>query len=534
MLSQILVRVAIALLVALLLTPAAKASPCTELNGARLANSLVRNAEDVGANEAQTLGGRPFTDLPGFCRITASAGQDRHSNITVELWLPRAEAWNQKLLGTGNGGFAGSISYGSLAGGLRRGYAVANTDMGTFPASSASWAAGTGQPEMLKDWGYRSTHEMTVLAQALTKAYYRTAPRRSYFSGCSTGGHQALMEAQLYPEDYDAILAGAPANNRTRLHLAFLQTGLDVHATLRSWVPPEKLAMVHAAILKACVGKDGGAPGDAYLNEPTMCSFKPRDLICKPGMQGTACLEPEQAAALEKVYRGAINPRTNQLFYPGWPLGSEPQLGGLFGTKDQTVHDFVGTLVPWSFGATYDVTKFDFDRDLDRVDRELGPVMNQINPDLSAFARHGGKLIVFHGLADGIVGPLDTINYFERIGAAMPGRDGFARLYMAPGMAHCTGGDGPDSFGQGPDKKEGDAGHDLLKALDAWRENGQAPGAIIASKLDASGAVTAARPLCAYPQKAFYMGGDSKDARSFQCKPSHGAQFERPAAAYLH
>jgi len=531
---RVLTISAAVLLAALVLVPGAKASPCTELNGTRLANGLVRAAEDVRANEALTLNGRPVGDLPAFCRITASAGLDRHSNIAVELWLPRADAWNQKLLGTGNGGFAGSISYGALAGGLRRGYAVANTDMGTFPAASASWAAGTGYPEVLKDWGYRSTHEMTVLAQGLTKAYYRVAPRRSYFAGCSTGGHQALMEAQLYPNDYDAILAGAPANNRTRLHMAFLQTGLDVHATSRSWVSPEKLAMVHAAILKVCVGKDGGAPGDAYLNEPTLCAFKPRDLICKPGMQGTACLEPEQVAALDKVYRGAINPRTNEVFYPGWTLGSEPQLAGLFGTPDQTVHGFVGTLVPWAFGPTYDVTKFDFDRDMARVDSELGPMMNQINPDLSAFAAHGGKLIVFHGLADAIVGPLDTINYFDRIGMATKTRDDFMRLYMAPGMAHCSGGDGPDSFGQGAARKEGDADHDLLKALDAWRETGHAPGAIIASKLDAAGAVTATRPLCAYPQKAFYMGGDSKDARSFQCKASPGAKFERPAAAYLH
>ena len=532
MLNRFLLRAAMAL-AALFLAPAAKASPCTELNGLRVAGGLVRAAEDVRANEALTLNGRVFSDLPAFCRITASTGVERHSNIAVELWLPRREAWNSKLLGTGNGGFAGSISYGALAGGLRRCYAVANTDMGTFPASSASWAAGTGQPEMLKDWGYRSTHEMTVLAQALTRTYYRAAPRRSYFAGCSTGGHQALMEAQLYPADYDVILAGAAANNRTRLHMAFLQTGLDVHATPQSWIPPDTLAMVHAAILKACVGKDGGAPGDAFLTEPTACAFRPRDLLCKPG-SSSACLNPDQVTALDKVYRGAINPRTGQLFYPGWPMGSEPQLGGLFGTKDQTVHGFVGTLVPWSFGTTYDVTKFDFDRDLDKVDAELGPVMNQINPDLSAFAAHGGKLIVFHGLADGIVGPLDTINYFERIGAAMPNRDDFARLYMAPGMAHCSGGDGPDSFGQGADRKEGDADHDLLKALDAWRDGDHAPGAIIATKFDAAGAVMATRPLCPYPQKAVYQGGDAKAARNFRCTPSPGAKFARPAAAYLH
>jgi feruloyl esterase len=526
---------AAALLAALCLASQAEASPCTALNGLKLENSLVRSAEDVRAGEALTLAGRSFNDLPAFCRVTATTGVDRHSNILVELWLPQAASWNNKLLGTGNGGFAGTISFGSLAGGLRRGFAVVNTDMGTFPASSASWAAGTGQPEMLKDWGTRSTHEMTVLGQALTKMYYGQAPQRSYFSGCSTGGHQALMEAQLYPNDYDAILAGAPANNRTRLHMAFLQTGLDVHASPRSWISLEKLAAVHEAVLTRCAGKFGGAPGDRFLADPTQCDFRPRDMVCKPGQKDiSACLDPDQAVALEKIYGGFTNWRTHEIFYPGWPMGSEPQLGGLFGTQDQPVRGFVGSLVPWAMGASFDVTKFDFDRDLAKVDADLGPVMNQINPDLSAFAAHGGKLIVFHGLADGIVGPLDTINYFERIGAAMPRRDDFARLYMAPGVAHCTGGDGPDLFGQGADRKEGDVDHDLLKALDAWRDKDRGPAAIIASKFDAAGAVVATRPLCPYPQRAFYQGGDVKDERSFACHGAPGAKFPRPAPVYLH
>jgi feruloyl esterase len=237
--------------------------------------------------------------------------------------------------------------------------------------------------------------------------------------------------------------------------------------------------------------------------------------------------------ALERIYRGAINPRTNKLFYPGWTMGSELQLAGLFGTPDRTVQGFVGSLVPWVFGAKYDVTRFDFDKDLARVDAELGPIMNQINPDLSAFAAHGGNLIIFHGWADAIVGPLDTVNYFERIGAAMPGRDGFARLYMAPGMAHCSGGDGPDAFGQGADRAEGTEDHDLLKALDAWSEQGRAPGAIIATKFDPAGSVVATRPLCAYPAKAVYAGGEASDARSFRCMNSPGAKFERPAPEYL-
>ncbi len=520
------------LVFSLALVGSAAASPCTDLNGAKVAGGLVRQAVDVAAGEALTFNGVAVSDLPAFCRVSVSAGIERKSNILVELWLPRADAWNSKLLGTGNGGFAGSISYGALRGGLARRYAVVNTDMGTFPAASASWAAGTGYPEMLKDWGFRSTHEMTQIAAALTTRYYGHAPRRSYFMGCSTGGHQALMEAQLYPEDYDAIIAGAPANNRTRLHMAFLQTGLDVHARADSYLPMEKVSLVHKAVLAACVGKDGGAPGDLFLNDPTMCGFRPRALLCKAG-GGADCLNASQVEAMERIYRGSSNPRTNKLFYPGWPMGSEIQLAGLFGTPDQPVRGFVGTLVPWAFGAQYDVTKFDFDKDLDKVDAELGPIMNHMNPDLSAFAARGGKLIIFHGLADAIVGPLDTINYFERIGAAMPDRDGFARLYMAPGMAHCSGGDGPDSFGQRAERPEEADGHDLLKALDAWREQGRAPASIIAAKYDAAGAVEATRPLCPYPSKAAYVSGSPKDAASFRCAASPGARFERPAPEYL-
>ena len=194
---------------------------------------------------------------------------------------------------------------------------------------------------------------------------------------------------------------------------------------------------------------------------------------------------------------------------------------------------FVGSLVPWAMGPRFDVTKFDFDKDLDRTDAQLAPMMNQVSPDLSAFARRGGKLIVFHGLTDGIVGPLDTVNYFERIGAAMPDRDGFARLYLAPGMDHCTGGAGPDLFGQRPDMPPGDPKHDLIAALDAWRDQGQAPDAIIASKKNADGAVVMTRPLCRYPAKAVWQGGDATAAASFRCVAGKGMTFARPAAEYL-
>lgn len=509
------------------------ASPCTDLNGRNFENSVVRSAELVRAGETLILNGEKVSDLPSFCRLTATTGLNRNSNILVELWLPDLTVWNRKLLGTGNGGFAGTISYTALRGGLKRDFAVVNTDMGTFPAANAGWAAGTGHPEMLKDWGYRATHEMTVLAVALVKAYYGEEAQWRYFVGCSTGGHQALMEAQLYPDDYDGILAGAPANNRTHLHLSFLQVGLDVHATLDSWLDGAHVALVHEAVLNTCAGKDGGAPSDRFLTDPTVCGFRPSQLLCHKNQDISTCLNPEQVVALERIYAGATNWRTGQMFYPGWPLGSEIQLSGLFGYHDQPIHGFVGSLVPWAMGPQFDATKFDFDKDLEIVDAKLAPIMNQVNPNLSAFSRHGGKLIIFHGLTDGIVNPLDTVNYFERIGSTMATRNTFSRLYLAPGMDHCTGGVGPDLFGQTPSQPIGDSTHDLLVALTDWRERGDIPEAIIASKRDAQQNLIATRPLCAYPSRAIWQGGDANNAANFRCVIGKAMTFGHPVEAYL-
>jgi len=184
--------------------------------------------------------------------------------------------------------------------------------------------------------------------------------------------------------------------------VAFLQTGLDVHATPQSFLSPATVALVHAAVLKACVGKDGGAPSDLFLNDPTQCTWHPRELLCRAGQDPAQCLNADQVEALQKIYDGFRDPRTSHIFYPGWPKGSEIQASGLFGTREQAVHGFVGTLVPWAFGPSYDVTRFDFDGDLAKVDAQLGPIMNHVNPDLAPFVARGGKLIIFHGLADGI------------------------------------------------------------------------------------------------------------------------------------
>jgi feruloyl esterase len=285
--------------------------------------------------------------------------------------------WNGKFLGTGNGAFAGAIRYNQLIGGLKHGYAVVNTDMGTFPAGmigGAGYAAGTGHPDVIADWGWRATHEMTVFGRAMAERYYGRKPPEILFSGCSTGGQQALTEAQRFPGDYDAILAGAPGHNRAHLHLMFLQTFMDAHATAASFVPQSKVPLVTKALLSACVGKDGGALGDTYLTDPSVCKWSPRELLCKPGADTTQCLTTEQVRTFEEIYRGGINRRTGHIFYPGWPKGSEDIFTRMSRDADSKA-GAADTLVAWTFGSDYDARKFDFDRDMDTMRCGVRPSM---------------------------------------------------------------------------------------------------------------------------------------------------------------
>jgi feruloyl esterase len=265
-----------------------------------------------------TGGTTTLNNLPVFCRIAATLKPTPASNIRIEVWLPCTN-WNGRFLGTGNGGGAGSISYNPLAGGIRRGFATANTDMGTSPG------AGTliDQPEKWADFGYRATHEMTVVAKQIVQAFYQQAPHHTYFAGCSTGGQQAIMEAQRFPEDYNGILAGAPANNRTHLHTDFL---LNYKATNEkpgtAFLPLSKLKFITDLVVKNCSGKDGGAPGDNFLTDPRACAFDPAIIpVCPEGRDSDSCLTYAQLDALKKMYAGPANPRTGERIYTSFPLG---------------------------------------------------------------------------------------------------------------------------------------------------------------------------------------------------------------------
>jgi feruloyl esterase len=526
--------------------PVLAESSCDNLGRGRvLGDADILFSQKVTAGTFTGPDGKKLEGLPPFCRVVAHATPSAASNIVIEIWLPETAEWNGKLLGTGNGGFAGTIIYPALAGGLKRGYAVANTDMGTSPAGFAGvgYQAGNGRPDAIKDWGYRATHEMALLSRTIAEEYYGKQPARTYFAGCSTGGHQALTEAQRYPDDYDAILAGAPGHNRTHLHAMFASLALAASAPGAA-MTPENLNLWSQSLMKACVGKDGGAPGDAFLTDPTQCTFSPRELLCKAEEDPSQCLQAPQVKALETIYGGTRNPRTGALIYPPEVPGIEGFLGHRLLNPAMKASGPPTDLSRWVFGPKWDGATFDFDRDMAKEDEALGKDVNALGTDLSKFASHGGKMIMFHGWADPIVSPIDSIIYYDRITADSKNKKEFVRLFMAPGMSHCGGGNGPDVFGQSLEFSSGDASDDLLVALDRWSETDLAPETVLATKYKGetpfggppppNAQVQATRPLCAYPKIARYTGtGDIIKADSFQCSDAPRAKYELPAPEYL-
>jgi feruloyl esterase len=497
------------------------AATCEGLAELKLPNTTITAAQSVaaGAFTPPTGSAAPYKELPAFCRVAGVIRPTNDSEIKFEVWAPSAN-WNGKFQGVGNGGFAGSISYTGLAGALARGYATASTDTG-HGGSDASWALG--HPEKIVDYGYRGIHEMTEKAKLIVKAFYGDGPKRSYFASCSNGGRQALMEAQRYPNDYDGIIAGAPANAFTQILAGF---AWNMQATLNdpgSYIPAKKLKAIEAAALAACDARDGVT--DGVLDNPTKCGFDSTVLLCK-GAETDECLTEKQIAALKKIYSGPRNAEGQQIL-PGFTPGGETGLGGWtpwitgdtpaaalqFFFYTQTFKNMVYNDPNWDFKT------FNLERDGKLADEKLGPVLNATDPNLKAFSARGGKLILYHGWSDAALPPTNTINYFQSVVAKLGRRqtDSFARLFMAPGMQHCGGGPGPDGFGQMVSKSQSDPQHDLTLALERWVEEGIAPDNVIATKRQGENAARQ-RPLCPYPQIARYKGsGNPDDAANFSC-----------------
>jgi hypothetical protein len=471
-----------------------------------------------------------YKDVPAFCRVTAEVSPTADSVIKLEVWLP-ANGWNGKYQGQGNGGFAGMIDYRGLGAAIKRGYATAGTDTGHV-GGDAGWALG--HPEKVIDFGYRGLHEMTLKSKAIIEAFYGDHPHRSYFASCSDGGREALMEAQRFPQDYDGILAGAPANFWTHLLVEAIWVTEATTLDQASYIPAGKLNAIGAAVLAACNAQDG-VP-DGLLNDPRQCNFDPATLLCK-GAESDRCLTAPQVLALKKIYAGPHDSAGRQLF-PGYVPGAEGGPGGwsLWITgpaPGRSLMAFFGTQYFTNMvyeQAGWDYKTFNIDQATQLADNKTGHALNATDPNLGPFRDRGGKLLLYHGWGDAAIPAPNTINYYNSVVATM-GRansDSFLRLFMVPGMQHCGGGPGPNSFGQGADYPPFDPEHNIYTALEQWVEQGAAPSKITATKYvndgDPAKGVKMTRPLCPYPQVAKYKGsGDTNDAANFVCTTGRGA-----------
>jgi feruloyl esterase len=432
--------------------------------------------------------------LPAHCRVAIVMRPSSDSQIEAEVWLP-AE-WNGKFQAVGNGGWAGSISYPAMARALQNGYATASTDTG-HKGGNASFAIG--HPEKLIDFGYRAVHELTVQAKALIAAYYKQPARLSYWNGCSTGGRQGLMAAQRYPDDFDAILAGAPANNHSRLGVSRLAVSVPPLLNPAAAVPATKLSMITRAVLAACDGRDGVR--DGFLNDPRACAFDVATLQCT-GAETEACLTAPQLATVKRAY-APLTRSNGEMVFAGKVPGSESAWGMVSGTPDTL--SLVALQIAHG-NAAWDPKSFDLERDLALAIEKVGYAVNAIDPDLRKFKARGGKLLLYHGWNDGLISAGNTVDYVESVTGTMGrGQDDWLRLFMVPGMGHCQGGAGPDQV-------------NWLAPLERWRESGKAPERIEAAKI-VNNRIELTRPLCPYPQIAHYTGvGSTNDAGNFVCK----------------
>ena len=492
--------------IALISTAAPAAQSCESLATLSLPKATITSAVVVAATST----------LPANCKVNGVATPTSDSSIKFEVRLPLT-GWNGKFNGIGNGGYGGNLP--ATAGdGLARKYATAGTDMG-HSAADPVWALG--HPERIADWAYRANHTTADLAKTIIRAFYGAGPTLSYFTGCSDGGHEALMEAQRFPDDYDGIVAGAPANYWTHQSTAWVWEGA---ALLRNPLSISQLKAISAAVVQECDAIDGLR--DGLIDDPRRCNFDPAGLV------RSGVLTAAQAESVRRVYAGPRNPRTGEQLYPGLERGSEydslsdttlPQLvGSWLGLEPASpavpfLGDFFFKQMVFN-DLSWDYRTLDYDRDVAFADRKMGPVVNSTDPDLSDFKSLGGKLIMWHGWNDPLVNPRNSINYYkkalanlhtgdrknsnEKSSGSTKESDAFLRLFMVPGMDHCLLGSGPNVF-------------DTLTPLERWVERGQAPARIIAT----GGAVpTRTRPLCPYPQVARYTGhGSIDDAANFAC-----------------
>ena len=442
---------------------------------------------------------RAFAGLPAFCRVAATLKPSSDSDIKMELWMPAAN-WNGKYQAVGNGAFSGAIGLAAMAGPLARGYATSSTDTG-HPGNTARFALG--HPEKLVDFGWRAVHEMTVTSKAIIAAYYESGPRLSYWSGCSAGGRQALMEAQRFPADYDGIIAGSPGLDWTG-RAAQAVRGAQLLKDESARLSPAKAQALHKAVVDACDATDGLK--DGLIADPTKCKFDPGTLQCK-GAEDSGCLTAAELKTARALYSPLANSKAKREtagLQPGSELGWT-NLGWTASARATGLDQFRYLVFK---DANWDIDRFNSQTDLARADDADEGIVNAMNANLKPFIDRGSKLIQYHGWSDPQISPGNSVQYYQQVdkllGSAVKLSDSY-RLFMAPGMGHCRGGEGPNVF-------------DPVAALEQWVEQKRAPEQIIASHMT-NGTVDRTRPLCPYPQVATYNGtGSIDEAANFSCK----------------
>jgi feruloyl esterase len=498
--------------------PALAQQPCEQLAGLKLPGITITSAASVSAGPFSIQGTqtRLFSaDVPAFCRVLAVVPPE----VQFEIWMPAQ--WNRKLLAVGNGGLAGTISYGAMLRPLLRGYATSSTNTGHVGATTNDGTWALGHYERIVDFADRGIHVMAEADKVIIRAFYGNVPAHSYFNGCSQGGHEALIEAQRYPGDFDGIIAGDPANNWTR-HYAGGHLWSAMAMEGDAYIPAAKVPLIAEAVNNECDALDGVK--DGVLSDPRRCRFDPVKLLCK-GSDTPTCLTAPQVEAVNKLWTGLRDANGDQV-YPGIVPGGEAGSGGwanwITGPEPgRSAHANLG--IPFYRYMVFEDANWDYrtfrfeatnglDSDVDFTDAKLGALFNATSPDMTAFESRGGKLIQYHGWSDPDITPLNSIQYYESVAKYMArgGNHGvrdtkeFYRLFMVPGMQHCSGGPGATAF-------------DMVEPLEQWVEKGVAPEKVIASRVT-NGQVERTRPLCPHPQEAKWIGtGNTDEAANFVC-----------------
>ena len=440
-----------------------------------------------------------FAALPAFCRVQATLSPTPDSDIRMELWLPTSN-WNGRFQGVGGRALGGVIVYPAMADALAAGYATASTDTGHVGPGGTFVV---NHPEKLIDHGHRAVHEMTVAAKRLIAAYYARPAQHAYWNGCSLGGRQGLAEAQRYPDDYDGVIAGDIANDITGLYAARLTQHQFAHRNERSILTDAMLKALNAASVAACDAVDGVR--DGVLENPSQCHFDPATVMCGAAGAPADCLNPEQVDSARFVYSPVKRPDTGAVLSNGLMPGSEAGWRAILGPEPERNSVEVYRYMVFK-NPQWDWHAFELAAALTAAKSSQLNEIDATSPDVRAFFSRGGKLLMTHGWADPQTPPLNGLDYFTRVRSVVGDTRAASslRLFMVPGMGHCDGGVGTDTF-------------DAMQPLVNWVERGIAPGRFDARRM-VDGRAVRTRPLCAYPTVARWSGkGDTDSAANFTC-----------------